>query len=195
MLRERENGLRRYLRGAAVLIVMSAATIWLQPITVPGSDQARVACGSPASPIGGELVTLLCATDLGNRRIMVGALMLAAAMTLMLGEWTRSWWTVRPWMRGVLLALPIGLSLATLSAGSVFMAVGAVHPDGSRIHCGTLRAPHADDEVQSLCSALQEERRVQAIGGSMVGVGLLVVGAYVTHRRPDEQAGHRPLGD
>src|SRR5690606_14280472 len=76
----------RLARVGAALLTGVAILIWVTPINVR-STSGFFGCGSPADPRGGgDLVDLVCKTDLDAARLTAAMLLLAAGAVLFLSE-------------------------------------------------------------------------------------------------------------
>lgn len=170
----------RLLRAASLVLVGAALLTWLTPLSVAGKNLQPFGCGSPASPMKGQLATLICGDDITGARYTAFGLLVAAALLLVVSELVAPRLAASPTFRGLAAVLPVALPIAALSAAALFSPVGTEGSDGSLIRCGTALEPATDPFVRGTCGHLPERQKTLAFGGVALSVLLVAAGAYVT---------------
>lgn len=170
----------RLLRVASLLMLGGAVLVWVAPLSVPGKNLQPFGCGSPASPMKGQLANLICSYDITGARYAAFGLLGAASLLLVMSELVAPRLAGAPALRGLAVVLPIALPVAALSAAALFSPVGTEAADGSLIRCGTALDPSNDPFVRGTCGHLPERQKTLALGGVALSVFLVGAGAYVT---------------
>jgi len=180
----------RYLRASSFVIFTLAVVAWLRPVNVRTANLVPFGCGSVASPQGGELASYFCSADMAGWRRVVVALFLSSLILALLAALGGRLIRLSPWARGLAIAAPPGLGLMAWSIARLFTVVADTDADGTLIRCGTPLRPALDSISTGLCAQWADEARVEALGALVLGIGLLLAGAYIAHQPqqglPDE---------
>lgn len=164
--------------GAATLTIL-AILVWITPVNVR-SQSGFFGCGSPSDPRGGgDLVDLVCKTDLDEARTLALVLLLAGGAVLFLSEFVAPRVKDRLWASGVIAAAPLGLALMSVGVGFLFTVIGETTKSGLPFRCGTAMVPATDPISTLACGHLAGARLVLCIGAIVLGVGVLAGGAYL----------------
>lgn len=185
----------RLARVGAAALAGIAIVVWVTPVNVR-SQSGFFGCGSPADPRGGgDLVDLVCKTDLDAARLTAVTVLIAAAVVLFLSEFVVPRFAARTWLVGVIVISPLALGLVAISVARLLTTVGGVNPTGSPFRCGTPLQPATDAISNLVCGQLAQTRLSVGVGGLLLGIGLLAGGAYVAHRRTTPDAATTPMPD
>lgn len=170
--------------GAAVLLGL-AILIWVTPVNVRSRSGFLFGCGSPADPRGGgDLVVLVCGTQLGTVRAASVALLGAAAVVLLLSEFVAPRRPSAPWIAGLVAVSPLAMPLMIVGVMSLFVPVGGTSPTGEPFRCGIAAAPATDEMSRLVCGQLAQTRLALGLGAVALGAGLLAGGVYVVRTSP-----------
>ena len=171
----------RIARSGAALLAGLAVLTWVTPVSVRANNGFLFGCGSPADPRGGgDLVILVCGVQMGTARAMSVAFLGAAAAVLFMSEFvTPRWRGGGHWLPGLLSVGPLAAPLITVGAISLFVEVGGTSPTGQPYRCGTATVPPGDELSSLVCGHIAQTRLALGLGCVILGLGLLVAGAYV----------------
>lgn len=170
----------RVLRVASLLLLGGALLAWLAPLSVPSKNLQPFGCGSPSSPMKGDLAKLICNDDITEARYIAFALLISAAALLVMSELVAPRFASRPAFRGFAGTATLALPIMAVSAMMLVSPVGGEGSDGSLIRCGTALKPVKDPFVRGLCGHLPERQKVLAFGGVALSLMFLAAGTYVT---------------
>lgn len=182
----------RAARVGAVALTALAILSWITPVNVR-SQNGVFGCGSPADPKGGTaLIDLVCVPDLDLWRTHALVLILAAGATLLVSEVLAPRWRDRSWLPGLVVSSPVGFAVVALSTGWLFTVIGGTGPSGAPFRCGTAMAPAVDSLSDLVCGQLADARRTLGLGGIVVGLGILLAGAYLSPAKAQLEASAEP---
>lgn len=165
-------------RVVAVVLLAAAVFVWLRPVDVPGRNFQPFGCGTPASPMAGQLAETVCGDALASLRLLALALLVAAAVVLAVGE------AVVPRAGAWSVTAGVGASVAApllaLAGWRLLAPVTAYGADGGRAACGTPIRPTAEPLAAGICASLPQQGLADALGLALAAVVALVGVGYVT---------------
>jgi hypothetical protein len=172
---------QRLTRVVAVALLAAGVFVWLRPVDVPGQNFQPFGCGTPASPMAGQLAEAVCADALAGWRILALCLVVAAAVVLAVGE------VVVPragaWSAAAGVGAVLGVPLLALAAWRVTAPVTAYGADGGRAGCGTPLHPTTDPLAAGICASLPQEALSGGVGLALAGLIAVLGAGYVLRRR------------
>lgn len=172
---------QRLLRVVALLLVVGAVLTWVTPTNVAGTNLVPYGCGSPASPIGGELAGFVCDARLLNAKLLALALLLGAAAVAALGElgMPLAERYAKNRAAGLGVAGAVALPVLVLAVVVLFMPIADTASNGALLRCGTAVAPARDSISTGLCGETAAERKSLAVGAIVLSLLVMAGGAYV----------------